>query len=49
MKYNCPNCDAKIEIGKEKLVTCYKCKSKLLLATLNRTKVLYDVSPKEVK
>lgn len=49
MEYNCPKCNNKVFVGKEKLVTCNKCSSKLLLATLNGEKILYDLTPREAK
>ena len=46
----CPKCKSKINVWKEKLVTCYECKSRLLLATINGKRRLYDVTPEgEIK
>lgn len=47
MEYKCPNCNSEIKVGKERLVACYKCMSKLLLVKINGEKQLFDVTPEE--
>lgn len=43
----CPNCKASINMTREKLIDCPKCKSKVLLVTINGEKKLIDVTPRE--